>query len=182
MDTRTVGHIFINRSRKGVRFPRHPTKATGGDPGSLNILTMQPDLPFDAHAPDGIMHPVEARQRRGFTTARRPDKGQDLAPMNIETHIPQRQFIAVKQREVAHGHHQRGGFAGGAGAGRVATWVSSNITRSPSSMTYGKSNPRLQRQQMADFDLTPSSENITETSQNDAKRKNPATRGRVCSN
>ena len=98
MDTRTVSNIVINAFREGVRLLEdHANAVTQADGVNLrkNILAIQRDAAFNAHALFQIVHSVQCFQKGGFAAAGRADERGNFLFLNIKIYFFQRLEFAV---------------------------------------------------------------------------------------
>jgi len=79
VDTQAVSHVLENGFGEGIGLLEdHADATTQGDnidSGGVDILAVQNQLAVHSCAGDEIVHPVDAAQVGGFTTAGRADEG-----------------------------------------------------------------------------------------------------------
>ena len=90
VNTRTIGHVFIDRFRKGIGFLKYHT-----DPRAqlhhvltlvVDVLTFELDLPLDTRTDNRVVHAVKTAQKGRLTAARGADHGEHLLTRDVDVH------------------------------------------------------------------------------------------------
>src|SRR5262249_23315330 len=101
MKTRPIGHVFIDRLRKRVRFLKHHTDMFPevGDIhiGTIDIPSVKQHGTFYASTLNQVVQPVEASQQGGFSAAGWPNEGRDLIFHNLDINIEESLVVPIKK-------------------------------------------------------------------------------------
>src|SRR5215813_148223 len=79
VDARPERDVVEDRLGEGVALLKHhpdpPPDEDRIDVLAVHVVAVEVHATGDAHAADGVVHPVEATKERRLATARRPDEG-----------------------------------------------------------------------------------------------------------
>jgi hypothetical protein len=107
MKTWSIGHVFVDRFRKGVRFLKnHPdTCSQVGDIhfGTIDIHAVKQHGPFYSSAFNQVVEPIEASQQGGFTTTGWPNERCDLIFEDVDIDFEESLAVPVKKVDLIQG-------------------------------------------------------------------------------
>ena len=91
MNTGAIGDIVIDRLRERVRLLEHHadlcTQLHRVNAFVVDVFAVQEDVAFDTANIDGVVHPVQRTQERGFTATRRADERSHGFIRDINIHV-----------------------------------------------------------------------------------------------
>src|SRR5262245_53044422 len=92
-------HVAVDAHRERIRLlENHPDVAAHRDridPACVNVLAAEQNLPFEAEAPDEVIHPVDTSKSRALAASGRANKSGDGVPRDFQGNVAKRLELAV---------------------------------------------------------------------------------------